>query len=135
MTRGIACFTPNCTVRMHLHCFNSYRKRNNGCPSCSQDWPRDVKDKKLVPVGEEAAKEGDDRRRHVRSAEGEGSDEDEVEEEPLTQDSPPKKGTRGKGKQRAAEREDSMDAEDDDGESQPTQPTQNTQRTRRSTRR
>ena len=59
MTRGIACFTPNCTVRMHLHCFNSYRKRNNGCPSCSQDWPRDVKDKKLVPVGEEAAKEGD----------------------------------------------------------------------------
>ncbi|KJA27517.1 hypothetical protein HYPSUDRAFT_130943 [Hypholoma sublateritium FD-334 SS-4] len=133
LTRGIACFTPNCTVRMHLHCFNTFRKRNNGCPSCGNDWPRDVRDKKLVPVGEEAAKEGDDRRRHVRLAEGEGSDEEE-EEEPLTQDSPPKKAARGKGKQRAAEREDSMDAEDDD-ESQSTQPTQSTQRTRRSTRR
>lgn len=132
MTRGTACPTPNCKVRMHFHCFNTFRRRNNACPSCSKEWPRDAKDKQLIPVGEDAAQEGDDRRRRARTADDEESDEEDVEE-PLTQDSPPKKATRSRGKQRATQREDSEEV-DEDEDTKPIQPTQNTQRTRRSAR-
>ncbi|KAF8201687.1 Nse1 non-SMC component of SMC5-6 complex-domain-containing protein [Pholiota molesta] len=130
MTRGVGCFTPNCKTRMHFHCFNTFRRRHNACPSCSKDWPRDTKDKQFVPVGEDAAREGDERVRRARSDDAEESD-DEDEEEPPTQDTLPKKSQRDK---KPVKSENTMDVdEDEDEDARPTQ-TQGTQRNRRSTR-
>ncbi|KAF9483921.1 hypothetical protein BDN70DRAFT_873327 [Pholiota conissans] len=132
ITRGIGCFTPNCKTRMHFHCFNTFRKRHNACPSCSKDWPRESKDKQFIPIGEDAAKEGDERSRRARSDEAEESDDDEDEEEPPTQDTPPpKKSQKGK---KSVKAEDRMDVDGDGDNGRPSQ-TQGTQRTRRSTRR
>lgn len=130
MTRGVGCFTPNCKTRMHFHCFNTFRRRHNACPSCSKDWPRDIKDKQFLPIGEDAAREGDERARRARSDDAEESAEDD-EEEPPTQDTLPKKSQRGK---KPVKSENTMEVdEDEDEDARPTQ-TQGTQRNRRSTR-
>ncbi|KAF9264808.1 hypothetical protein L218DRAFT_817999, partial [Marasmius fiardii PR-910] len=75
LTKGIACHTPNCTVRMHYHCFKTFARRNGACPQCKADWPREV-DGKLIPVGEDAVQdEKDVGKRHVRARTSTGSDD------------------------------------------------------------
>ncbi|KAF9005578.1 Nse1 non-SMC component of SMC5-6 complex-domain-containing protein [Cyathus striatus] len=83
LTRGIACHTPNCKTRMHFHCFSNYRRRHGVCPSCGKDWPREAKDKPLIPVGEDAVKDGDEGKRRVRIRSADPSDDDNGEEDEL----------------------------------------------------
>lgn len=128
----MACHTPNCKVRLHLHCFSKYRRTNTACPSCKKDWPREAKDKPLKPVGEGAAREGDERRRRAQTQDP--SDEEDHEEEP-SQETPKKKGGRRQTK-RNVKFDESMEV-DSEEESTPSQTqieTQGTQRPRRSTR-
>ncbi|KAI0748240.1 Nse1 non-SMC component of SMC5-6 complex-domain-containing protein [Daedaleopsis nitida] len=143
VTRGIACYTPQCQTRLHTHCFNNYRRRNHNCPACKEDWTSGNNLTKLRPVGEAAFKDGQDQgRRRVRRKsteeqedgedgdEGEAGDgqEDEAEEEPASvQSQPPKKQPNGRGKgKKKATREESVE---EDGS-----PAPRTQR-RKSTRR
>ncbi|KAG6818180.1 hypothetical protein H0H87_000085 [Tephrocybe sp. NHM501043] len=90
LTRGVACPTNNCKTRLHYHCFTTYRRRQNSCPSCKVEWPATHTDKPLVPVGEGAAREGDDAKRYARqeaSDEGEEfegeADDDDDDNEPV----------------------------------------------------
>ncbi|CAA7271772.1 unnamed protein product [Cyclocybe aegerita] len=132
LTRGIACTTKNCKVRMHFHCFTTYRRRHQACPTCTTGWA--VEKEKFLRVGEEAARGDEKRRVRVRSAEP-SEEEEEEEEEPPTQDTLPKKAKRRltKGKARA----DSMEVEAEEDAEEPSQPsqTQVSQRNRRSSRR
>ena len=128
VTRGIACYTPNCQTRMHTHCFNNYRRRNHQCPACKEDWTAGNNLNKLRPVGEAAFKEGQDQgTRRVRrksteeqedvDAEGEDMDEkdDEVEFEPEPSQSHPNGKAKGKGKgKKKATRDESMEVDDKD---------------------
>ncbi|KAI0797893.1 Nse1 non-SMC component of SMC5-6 complex-domain-containing protein [Abortiporus biennis] len=130
VTHGMACNTPNCKARLHESCYNTYRRRNHSCPSCSESWS--TGDKKIVPVGEAAFRDGQDKlkRRTRRQSTADGSDEDgegeedeEVEEEPSqqTQSQPSQSQRKGKGKKKAM-REDTMDVDEDEEEEAP--PTQ-----------
>ncbi|KDQ18033.1 hypothetical protein BOTBODRAFT_29347 [Botryobasidium botryosum FD-172 SS1] len=75
-TRGVACYTPACKGRLHDHCYKRYRASNARCPACAADWSRADK---LRKVGEEAAKDGDDRRsRRQRTGSTNSGDEDEL---------------------------------------------------------
>lgn len=129
VTRGIACYTPQCQTRLHTHCFNNYRRRNHACPACKEDWTSGNNLSKLRPVGEAAFKDGQDQgqRRARRTTTEEQEDEDadgEVDEkdddggEVKLEASQSQPNGRGKGKgKRKAEREDSMEVdEDEDGE-------------------
>ncbi|PFH50652.1 hypothetical protein AMATHDRAFT_144507 [Amanita thiersii Skay4041] len=78
MTRGVACPTSKCEIRMHTYCFTNFRRRHGGCPNCSLNWPQEP-EKPLTPIGEDAAKVGDDARRRVRTRSAEMSDEEEPE--------------------------------------------------------
>ncbi|KAI0362237.1 hypothetical protein OH77DRAFT_32714 [Trametes cingulata] len=130
VTRGVACFTPQCKTRMHTHCFNNYKRRNHKCPSCNQSWSEGNLSK-LRPVGEAAFKEGQDlSRRRVRrksteeeegdeDAEGdENDDQDEAEPEPSQDEPAQSQQPKGKGKKKA-EREDSMEVDEDDASPPP----------------
>jgi len=135
LTRGVACSAPNCKVRIHAHCLATFRRSKAiiNCPSCDKAWP---KEKPLIPVGEEAAREGDDRKRRVR-VEGAGNgdaEEDDATQDPLP-DSPPKKGKR-LHRRKNNPQGDSMEVVDGNSEQEvdPTQ-IQEAQRTRRSKRR
>jgi len=80
LTRGVACITTNCKTRLHQHCFKKFRQRTPICPSCQKDWPEDIK--LMVPIGEEAMKDGQDEGRRIRrKSTAEDSDEEEEEEE------------------------------------------------------
>ncbi|KAJ7097986.1 Nse1 non-SMC component of SMC5-6 complex-domain-containing protein [Mycena belliarum] len=111
MTKGVACPTPNCQVRMHYHCFNKWIVRHPNCTTCNKDWPDDAT--KMTPVGEGAAREGDDVKRRVRkvveNSDDEENDEDMDDEEP----SQPRtqKNRKGKGKQAA---DDSMEIDEEE---------------------
>lgn len=120
---------------MHTHCLATFRRSKTGtaCPSCNKAWP---KDKPLTPVGEEAAREGDDRKRRARVDVADDSEEDDATQDHLP-NSPPQKGGRlHKRKNNAQDNSMEVDDENDEqDEAQPTQTqTQATQRTRRSTR-
>lgn len=114
---------------MHTHCLATFRRSKSGtvCPSCSKAWP---KDKPLTPVGEEAAREGDDRKRRTRV-----DFADDTEEEDATQDhspnNPPKKGGHLHRRKGNAQDND-MEIDNENSEQDEAQPMQ-TQRTRRST--
>ncbi|KAG6854633.1 hypothetical protein C0991_004235 [Blastosporella zonata] len=84
LTRGIACPTNNCKTRMHYHCFTNYKRRQNSCPSCRVEWPATHSEKPLIPVGEGAAKEGDDAKRWTRNdtSDEEEEFEGELDDEP-----------------------------------------------------
>lgn len=118
---------------MHHHCLAKFRRQKHSCPSCNKPWPQDAKDKQLLPVGEDAVKDGQDGKRQtrMRSAEqSEDEDEDaEGEDDPEpSQDSTPQKNPARKGKKRPV-RASSMEVDPEDDEaSQP-------QKTRRSSRR
>ncbi|KAF8902062.1 hypothetical protein CPB84DRAFT_1776495 [Gymnopilus junonius] len=130
MTRGVACHTPNCKTRLHFHCFATYRRRHQACPSCNQDWPRDARSKPLIPVGEDAARDGDERKRREKVPSDESS-QDEGEQPSQT---PPKKGVRFQGAKKQQPRDDSMEVDEDETiDRQPNQ-SQGTQRPRRSNR-
>jgi len=129
LTRGVACSAPNCKVRMHAHCLATFRrsKASTACPSCNKAWP---KDKPLIPVGEEAAREGDDRKRRVRIEGTSNSDaEDDATQDPL----PGRRLHRRKNNPQ----DDSMEVGDGNSEQEEAHPTQTqvAQRTRRSKRR
>ncbi|KAI0050930.1 hypothetical protein FA95DRAFT_1580992 [Auriscalpium vulgare] len=83
-TKGRGCYTPNCKGLMHDHCYKKYvDMKNKLCPACQQDWSSETNKKKLVPIGEQAAREGDERQRHSRRSTTAGSDEEEeAEQEP-----------------------------------------------------
>ncbi|KAJ7285905.1 Nse1 non-SMC component of SMC5-6 complex-domain-containing protein [Mycena rebaudengoi] len=116
MTKGVACPSHNCTVRMHFHCFTKYMVKHRGCPTCAKDWPAE-KDK-MTQIGEGAVRDGEDGKRRVRKTEN-SEDEDDAEDG-MDEDEPPQprtqqsRKTKGKGKQAADE---SMEVIDDDGES------------------
>jgi len=75
LTQGVACHTANCKTRLHHHCLVKYRRRNNTCPSCTQEWPADPRG--LAPVGETAAKPGQEARRRVRRSQAADSDKED----------------------------------------------------------
>ncbi|KAJ3798711.1 Nse1 non-SMC component of SMC5-6 complex-domain-containing protein [Lentinula aff. detonsa] len=81
VTKGIACKRDNCKARMHYHCFETYRRRHPNCPACSLNWPQNVTDNGLLPVGELAIRDGDDGSRQTRGSPDSDSDE-EMEDEP-----------------------------------------------------
>ncbi|KAH7915014.1 Nse1 non-SMC component of SMC5-6 complex-domain-containing protein [Hygrophoropsis aurantiaca] len=121
VTKGIACTRPNCKTRLHDHCFNTFRRHNSKCPTCSQDWPQ--KDDGLVPVGEGAAKDGQDEgRRARRKSTAEDSDEDEpdmqMDEDEPSQPAATQSKTRGR-KKKVVESDDDEDDEVTPQKSQP----------------
>ncbi|KAI0647162.1 Nse1 non-SMC component of SMC5-6 complex-domain-containing protein [Trametes meyenii] len=144
VTRGVACYTPQCQARLHTHCFNTYKRRNAGCPSCKVSWT-DANLAKLRPVGEAAFREGQDLgRRRVRRKSTEDGDEDEDEDAEADDDADdgkdedeynvpePSQQTNGRGKGKRKAARESMDV---DGEEEGTaSPPPRTQR-RRSSRR
>ncbi|KAF9567521.1 hypothetical protein CPC08DRAFT_680722 [Agrocybe pediades] len=135
LTRGLACYTPNCKVRMHHHCFARYR-RSSECPSCSTKWPQQAKDKQLVPVGEGAAREGDGRRRRAQTQDS--SDAEEEEPEPTQEETPKQNGKRRQSNKNVkfdASMETDEDEEDESVPSQTQARAEGSQRSRRSTRR
>ncbi|KAK0459645.1 Nse1 non-SMC component of SMC5-6 complex-domain-containing protein [Desarmillaria tabescens] len=130
VTKGFACHTPNCKVRVHKHCFIQTRKHRSSCPACNIDWPRNA-DKPLLFVGEGAAREGDDHRRrakHTPAQSDDDSDEDEDMDASQEQSqSQPKRSQRTrKGKAVRLEQDDDdvkdEDNEDDDESPKKSQP-------------
>lgn len=116
---------------MHHHCLARFRRQKNTCPSCNKAWPQDAKDKQLLPVGEDAAKDGQDGKRQTRTRSAEQTEEeDESEEDPQpSQESIPQKNARNsKKKPVRANGSMEVDSAEDAGASQP-------QKTRRSSRR
>ncbi|TFK76523.1 hypothetical protein BDN72DRAFT_755297 [Pluteus cervinus] len=105
VTKGVACCTDNCKTRMHYHCFSTFRRRHEGCPACKIDWPEQPKQKPLKPVGEDAAKDGDEKRRvRVRSAEPSDEEDEDPEAGPSqTQTQPPRTQRKKKAQQEADE--------------------------------
>ena len=116
---------------MHHHCLAKFRRQKNSCPSCNKAWPQDAKDKQLLPVGEDAAKEGQDGKRQtrMRSTEQSENDDAESEEDPEpSQGSTPQNNARKGSKKLQAGSSMEVDPADDVEASQP-------QKTRRSSRR
>lgn len=131
LTRGVGCHTANCQTRMHHHCLARYRRTKQVCPSCNKAWPQDPKDKQLLPVGEDAAKDGQDKRQtRMRSTE-QSEDEDAEGEEDFqpSQESTPQNNAR-KGRKKPVRANDSIEVDPaEDVEASPPQ------KTRRSSRR
>lgn len=79
MTKGVACRTENCAVRMHTYCYEAWvrarRDRPLECPQCRKSW----KEADVRKVGEEGVK-GDHVHRRV-TRDGDEDEEDEAEEE------------------------------------------------------
>lgn len=127
ITRGIACYRPQCKTRLHNHCFDKYTKRQQKCPTCNENWSTGSNINKLIPVGEGAFKEGQDqgRRRARRKATAE-SDEDGDEdmdagESQPSQPSQPPQTQAKKGKKKAV-REESMDVDEEEEATPPPKP-------------
>jgi len=107
MTQGVACDNTDCTCYLHYHCFTNFRRRHSACLQCGKEWPPNAKDKPLIPIGEDAARDGDDGRRRVRIRSAEQSEE-ETEESSQMQ-TPTQQPTQ----RRAARKQDtSMDVDD-----------------------
>ncbi|KAF7338346.1 Non-structural maintenance of chromosomes element 1 [Mycena venus] len=130
MTKGVACPTPNCKVRLHYHCFTKYTARNRKCPTCDSDWPG-ADPNNMTPIGEGAVRDGEDGKRRVRKVE---NSDDEEEDEDDDEPSQPRtqQNRKAKGKATADEGMD-VDEEEDEGE-EPDTPVK-TQGKRRSSRR
>ncbi|KAF8078023.1 hypothetical protein FPV67DRAFT_1557445 [Lyophyllum atratum] len=132
LTRGIACQTNNCKTRLHYHCFATFRRRQNTCPSCSIAWPATHTEAPLIPVGEGAARDGDDVKRRARSEASDDEEEPTDEEEPRGTKSQQKRSQRAR-KGKAAQHE-TMDVDDDEFEDEPVKTEKASQPTRRSSR-
>ncbi|KAJ7632558.1 hypothetical protein FB45DRAFT_1146824 [Roridomyces roridus] len=117
VTKGVACTTAQCQACTHYHCFKKYmRTRRRECPSCNNEWPGDQE--KLIPIGEAAAREGDDGRRRVRKTSENDEDEEDEDEETGGEDEPsqPRTQRSRKSKSKAAEK---MDVDEEEEEPQP----------------
>ncbi|KIL69676.1 hypothetical protein M378DRAFT_184086 [Amanita muscaria Koide BX008] len=113
MTQGMACST-GCDHRLHYHCFANFRKRHSTCPQCGKDWPPNAKDKPLVPIGEDAARNGDDVRRRVRIRSPEPSD-NEMEEDPSQTQTQTQQPTQRDQRAKATRKQDkSVDVDDEE---------------------
>ncbi|KAJ7273649.1 Nse1 non-SMC component of SMC5-6 complex-domain-containing protein [Mycena haematopus] len=115
MTKGVACPTANCKVRMHYHCFTKYASRSRKCTTCNSDWPG-ADPKNMAPVGEGAVRDGDDGKRRARKS-VENSDDDEEDNEDMDDEpSQPRtqhgRKTKGKGGNESME----VDEEEDEAE-------------------
>jgi len=130
VTHGTGCNTPQCKARLHQHCYNVYRRRNNACPTCKTVWGNDKA--KVLAIGEAAFQDGQDklRRQMRRPTSEEDSDEEDAEPEGTqsqpsqTQQNGTQANAKGKGKgKKKAVREESMevDEDDDEAEASPTQ--------------
>jgi hypothetical protein len=114
---------------MHHHCFANFRRRHGVCPSCSQDWPREAKEKPLLPVGEGAVRDGDDGKRQVRfRSTPDASEDDEAVEEDEPTATQPKRMSQRTGRGKASVNE-SMDT--DEGEDYTPEPSQTRRRSSR----
>ncbi|GLB35026.1 putative CDP-alcohol phosphatidyltransferase class-I family protein [Lyophyllum shimeji] len=136
LTRGIACHTNNCKTRMHYHCFTTFRRRHNACPSCRTEWPAKHSETPLIPVGEGAARPGDEAKRRARSEDSDADEEDYAEEdEPRKSQQRTQRSQRPKtGKTAQRESMNVDDDADDDFEYDPVKKEKASQPTRRSTR-
>ncbi|KAF5365639.1 hypothetical protein D9758_003219 [Tetrapyrgos nigripes] len=113
VTKGMACHRPNCQVRLHIHCFDRYRRRNSACPSCKIEWPRQATDDPLVPVGEAAVRDGEDGKRRVKERQSNNDDEEEDDETEPSQQSQPARSQRAKeSKKKVVVESDEEDEED-----------------------
>lgn len=120
LTRGMRCTTNNCKTRLHWHCFATYRRRFSVCPSCNQDWPREVKE--LTPVGEDAVKDGADGKRQMRTnGDASNEEQDSEDEDALSQTQTQKQNTRSKTQKRGEEAMDMSQEEDEDNAPRVTQ--------------
>lgn len=102
---------------MHYHCFANFRRRQNLCPTCRIGWPEDHTDNTFIPIGEGAAREGDDARRWSRNEASDGDDEEEHwdEEEPdTTQSQPYSQRKTQRTKKTKAVQDNSMDIDEED---------------------
>lgn len=104
VTKGVGCHVKNCSARLHQHCYATYARSAEGrvCTSCKQDW---TDPDRLLVIGENALKDGEDSAR-MRRRDDEGtaeSDEEEEEEE----ENPPNRLTDG-----GDDSEGEMEAED-----------------------
>jgi len=88
VTKGVGCHVKNCSARLHRHCYANYARSAEGrvCTSCKQDW---TDPDKLLVIGENALKDGEDSARIRRrddegtaESEEEGEEEEEEEEDP-----------------------------------------------------
>ena len=118
---------------MHHHCLAKFRRQKNSCPSCNKAWPQDAKDKQLLPVGEDAAKEGQDGKRQTRMRSTEQSEDEDTEseedpEEPSQDPTPQNNARKGRKKPVQANSSMEVDPAEDVEASQ-------SQKTRRSSRR
>ncbi len=134
VTKGVGCHRPNCQVHLHLHCFKNVRTRRGTCPSCSIDWPRNADDQPLIPIGENAARDGDERTRRVETKSDEESDEEEMDQsQDQSQSQPSQSKSSQKGKKKKATDMDVDEEEVDDEEEEEVVPQRSSRR--RSTRR
>ncbi|KZT44071.1 hypothetical protein SISSUDRAFT_1039334 [Sistotremastrum suecicum HHB10207 ss-3] len=115
LTRGTRCWNSPCQARLHHWCYDRFSKTRAEyeCPRCRENWSLPANKERMIPIGEEAAKDGYDDLPRRRRADSEEEDEMEVdedteEERPQRKKSAPKKG-------RAAQ------AESEDEEPEPTQ--------------
>ncbi|KAK0210670.1 Nse1 non-SMC component of SMC5-6 complex-domain-containing protein [Desarmillaria ectypa] len=135
VTKGFACHTLNCKVRVHAYCFTQTRRHRSSCPACNVDWPRNA-GKPLLPVGEDAAREGDDHRRRVKHTTAR-SDDDSDEEEGMdasqersqSQPKPSQRARKGKAVRMEVDQDDNdMKDEDDDDNNDETSQSQPSRR-------
>jgi hypothetical protein len=108
VTKGVACPTENCQVRMHYHCLTKWMATHRKCTTCDKDWPANADNMK--PVGEGAAR-GEERRRVRKAVDNSDDEENEADEEEPSQ---PRTQQSGKGKGKQAD--DSMDVDEEEEE-------------------
>jgi len=131
LTHGVGCYTANCKTRMHHHCLARFRRQRNTCPSCNKAWPQDAKDKQLLPVGEDAAKDGQDGKRQTRARNAEQTDEEDAENEEdpePSQESIPQKDARNSKKKPVRDGSMEVDSAVDADASQPQKPRRSSRR-------
>ncbi|KAF8557236.1 hypothetical protein OG21DRAFT_1505435 [Imleria badia] len=114
VTRGAGCNTPNCKTKMHYHCFKKHRARRAQCPSCAVDWPQDATS--LKPVGEAAAKDGQEEGRRTRGKSTTASDEDEDEDEIRMDEDEAEPSQPKKSQRRGKKKTVTMDVDEDEEE-------------------
>ncbi|RDB21203.1 Non-structural maintenance of chromosomes element 1 [Hypsizygus marmoreus] len=134
MTHGVACHTNNCKVRMHFHCFTTYRRRHKACPTCRADWPESANEKPLVPVGEAAVKDGEDAKHSGREKSAEDSDEEDEAPMDESQGTQPRTQRSQRTRKTKVNVDESMDMDDDDEEEPVKKEKKSSQPSRRSSR-
>ncbi|ESK96836.1 non-structural maintenance of chromosomes element 1-like protein [Moniliophthora roreri MCA 2997] len=136
ITKGVACHRNNCKTRMHFHCFKTFRRHKGECPTCQIEWPREATESPLIPVGEDAVRDGEDGKRRVRARTMSDEDTDEDMEDPsqgqtqLSQPSRTQKGRKSKGKGKGRKTVVDED-EDEDAEAGPDEEEEEAPRTQR----